>query len=158
MRGMHELLHANCVRISTTKRLAIHMASRFALLPEHGFLSATRCVLRSPHARLVRLGDRVAYLALAGAASVAGFAAGVVAAFSFLATCLTFLCVAAFSAFGAALAAAGVAGVAGAPVWANTGRAKAESRAATMMEVDFMMVFLGKKFFRFKLLLQLMRV
>jgi len=43
---------------------------------------------------------------------------------------------------GIAGVAAGFAGAAVAPVWANTGRAKAESRVATMMDVDFMMVFL----------------
>ena len=102
-------------------------------------------------------------MVLAGAASVAGLAVGASAAFSFLAACFTFLALAACSAFGAAVAAAGavvaagVAGAAGAPVWANTGRAKAESRVATMMDVDFMAVFLGW-IFLFKLLLQLMRV
>jgi hypothetical protein len=52
----------------------------------------------------------------------------------------------AVSAFGAAVVAvvaAGAAVVAGAvPVCANTGRVKAESRAAMMMVDDFMMIFL----------------
>ena len=106
------------------------------------------------------------YLVLAGAAaSVAGFAAGASAVFSVfalvvlaLAVCFAVLCLATCSAFGAAgvagvavaaagaVLAAGAAGAAGAPVWANTGRAKAENRVATMMEVDFMAIFLKEKF------------
>jgi hypothetical protein len=92
---------------------------------------------------------------LAGAASVAGFAAGASAvfalAFSFFAVCAAFLCLATCSAFGAAVVAAGVAaaagaaGVAGAAFCANTGNVRAESRAIATMDLDFMAIFLKDK-------------
>jgi len=88
-----------------------------------------------------------AYLLLTAAVSVP--AAGAVLAvlvFSFLTVCLTVLCLAACSAFGAAAVVAGAAaGVAVVPVCANTGKANAENRVATMMEDDFMAIFLKEK-------------
>src|SRR5450830_263613 len=100
------------------------------------------------------------YLVAPGAAALTGVVAAVAApVFSlltllFTVLCFTVLTLAAGSVFFVAVAAAGAdatgvaaAAVAGAPVWANTGRASADNRAATRMEVDFMAHFLKEKFF-----------
>jgi len=109
----------------------------------------------SAHACLLEIAYACSYLVLAGAASVAdvavGLAAFVSAALAFFAVCFALVCLA--TAFGAAVAAAGVvaagaaAGAAGAPVWANTGSVRVENRAATMMDFEFMAIFLKEKFF-----------
>jgi len=67
------------------------------------------------------------------------------AALSFLAVCLTVLCLATVLGAAVLLAVVAAGAAAGAPVWANTGSASADNRAATMMADDFMMVsFLGQ--------------
>lgn len=80
---------------------------------------------------------------MTGVAVAAGLAAVVVLLVlpvtSFLAMCLTILCLVVVVALGATVVVAGaVAGVAAAPVWANTGRVNADNSVATMMADDFM--------------------
>ena len=80
---------------------------------------------------------------MTGVVAAAGLAAVVVLLVlpvtSFLAMCLTVLCLVAAGALGATAVVAGVtAGVVAAPVWANTGRVNADNSVATMMADDFM--------------------
>lgn len=88
--------------------------------------------------------------------AAAGMVAGAVLALSFLATCFTVLCLTAGAVFVALLAVAGlVAAGAVVPVCANTGKLRALSRTAAMMDVVFMMFSL--KGSRFNIVAQVQR-